>query len=83
MFMVVLSSIYCSLGTPEVAGLTPVQAIEIVRGLRGLNIVGGDLVEVRTSYIISYQDGFSRCFKNVDNFTLMNIFPKVFLCDFR
>ncbi len=33
-------------GTPEVGGLTPVQALEIVRGLRGLNIVGGDVVEV-------------------------------------
>ena len=33
-------------GTPEAAGLTPVQAMEIVRGLKGLNLVGGDLVEV-------------------------------------
>ena len=29
------------------AGLTPIQAIEIVRGLKGLNIIGGDLVEVQ------------------------------------
>ena len=36
----------CSVGTPEIAGLTPIQAVEIVRGLKGLNIVGGDLVEV-------------------------------------
>ena len=28
------------------AGLTPIQAMEVVRGLRGLNIIGGDLVEV-------------------------------------
>ena len=34
------------IGTAEVAGLTPVQAVEIVRGLKGLNIIGGDLVEV-------------------------------------
>ncbi|XP_064615523.1 guanidinobutyrase-like [Liolophura sinensis] len=33
-------------GTPEIAGLTPVQALEIIRGCRGLNIVGCDLVEV-------------------------------------
>jgi len=33
-------------GTPEVAGLTPVQGVEIVRGCRGLNLVGGDCVEV-------------------------------------
>ena len=34
------------LGTPEIGGLTPIQALEIIRGCRGLNIVGGDLVEV-------------------------------------
>ena len=33
-------------GTPEIGGLTTVQAIELVRGCRGLNIVGADLVEV-------------------------------------
>ena len=33
-------------GTPEIAGLTPIQALEIVRGCRGLNLIGGDLVEV-------------------------------------
>jgi arginase family enzyme len=33
-------------GTPEVGGLTVIQGLEIVRGCRGMNIVGGDLVEV-------------------------------------
>ena len=33
-------------GTPEVGGLTSSQGLEIVRGCKGLNIVGGDLVEV-------------------------------------
>jgi len=37
-------------GTPEVAGLTMPQALEIVRGCRGLNIVGCDLVEVAPIY---------------------------------
>nr|XP_060614702.1 guanidino acid hydrolase, mitochondrial [Anolis sagrei ordinatus] len=37
-------------GTPEIAGLTPAQALEILRGCRGLNIVGGDLVEVAPVY---------------------------------
>ena len=41
-------------GTPEVAGLTPVQAIEIVRGLRGLNIIGGDVVEVKDESLHIY-----------------------------
>jgi guanidinobutyrase len=34
----------------EIAGLTVPQALEIVRGLRGLQIVGGDLVEVSPPY---------------------------------
>ncbi|XP_075046965.1 guanidino acid hydrolase, mitochondrial [Mixophyes fleayi] len=37
-------------GTPEVAGLTTHQALEIIRGCKGLNIVGGDLVEVAPIY---------------------------------
>lgn len=37
-------------GTPEYGGLTAVQALEIVRGLRGLDIVGADLVEVSPPY---------------------------------
>jgi len=37
-------------GTPELGGLTAPQALEIVRGCRGLNLVGGDLVEVSPPY---------------------------------
>ncbi|MEE8109644.1 MAG: agmatinase, partial [bacterium] len=37
-------------GTPETGGLTSAQAIEILRGLRGLNIVGADVVEVSPPY---------------------------------
>nr|XP_045611786.1 guanidinobutyrase-like isoform X1 [Procambarus clarkii] len=37
-------------GTPEIGGLTPIQALEIVRGCRGLNLVGCDLVEVSPPY---------------------------------
>ncbi|MBB6522906.1 agmatinase [Pseudoteredinibacter isoporae] len=33
-------------GTAEVGGLTVHQGLEIVRGCKGLNVVGGDLVEV-------------------------------------
>jgi len=35
---------------PEIGGLTTREAIQILRGLRGLNIVGGDLVEVAPEY---------------------------------
>jgi guanidinobutyrase len=37
-------------GTPEIGGLTTVQALEIVRGASGLDLVGCDLVEVSPPY---------------------------------
>lgn len=37
-------------GTPEIGGLTVPQGLEIVRGCRGLNVVGCDLVEVSPPY---------------------------------
>ena len=33
-------------GTPEVGGLTPIEAQALLRGLRGLDLIGGDVVEV-------------------------------------
>ncbi|MEX0807698.1 MAG: agmatinase [Dongiaceae bacterium] len=33
-------------GTPEIGGMTTIEAQLLLRGLRGLNIVGGDVVEV-------------------------------------
>lgn len=37
-------------GTPEIGGLTTPQALEILRGCRGLDVIGGDLVEVAPPY---------------------------------
>lgn len=37
-------------GTVEIGGLTVYQALEVVRGAAGLNLVGGDLVEVSPPY---------------------------------
>lgn len=37
-------------GTPEIGGLTTIQALEIIRGCRGLELVGCDLVEVSPPY---------------------------------
>ena len=33
-------------GTPEIGGMTTIEGQTLVRGLRGLNLIGGDLVEV-------------------------------------
>jgi agmatinase len=41
-------------GTPEVGGLTPREAISLLRGLRGLNIIGGDVVEIAPDYDPTY-----------------------------
>jgi guanidinobutyrase len=37
-------------GTPEIGGLTTIQGIEIIRGCRGMDVIGGDLVEVAPPY---------------------------------
>ena len=37
-------------GTPEIGGLTVPQALEIIRGCHGLDLVGADLVEVAPVY---------------------------------
>lgn len=37
-------------GTPEAGGMTSREVLEILRGLRGLNIVGCDVVEVSPAY---------------------------------
>ncbi|MGE0698892.1 MAG: agmatinase, partial [Hyphomicrobiaceae bacterium] len=37
-------------GTPEVGGLLPREALALVRGLAGVDIIGGDVVEVAPQY---------------------------------
>lgn len=37
-------------GTPEAGGMTPIEALRLLRGLRGIDFVGGDLVEVAPSF---------------------------------
>lgn len=40
-------------GTPVVGGLNTLQALRILRGLKGLNLVGMDLVEVAPAYDVA------------------------------
>jgi agmatinase len=37
-------------GTPEIGGLSPREALAILRGLKGIDVVGGDVVEVAPQY---------------------------------
>ena len=47
-------------GTLEIGGLTTVQALEIIRGMAGLDIVGADLVEVSPAVRSGRHDGADR-----------------------
>lgn len=40
-------------GTPEIGGLTSAEAIDLIRGLQGLNFVGFDVVEVLPDYDVA------------------------------
>ncbi|MFC6490084.1 agmatinase [Nitratireductor sp. GCM10026969] len=37
-------------GTPEIGGLTTREVLELLRGFKGVNLVGGDVVEVAPQY---------------------------------
>ncbi len=37
-------------GTPEIGGLTTREALELLRGMAGINLIGGDVVEVAPQY---------------------------------
>ncbi|RUV84683.1 agmatinase [Mesorhizobium sp. M1A.F.Ca.IN.020.06.1.1] len=37
-------------GTPEIGGLTTREVLELIRGLKGVNLVGADVVEVAPQY---------------------------------
>ena len=37
-------------GTPEIAGMTTRELVNVLRGLAGVNIVAGDIVEVAPAY---------------------------------
>jgi guanidinobutyrase len=47
-------------GTPEIGGLTTAQGLEVIRGCRGLPLVGCDLVEVAPAYDTSGNTALGR-----------------------
>ncbi|MDN6258755.1 MAG: arginase family protein, partial [Corynebacterium sp.] len=58
-------------GTPEAGGMTSRELLEILRGLRGLNIVGADVVEVAPAYDHAEITGVSASHVAYDLITLM------------
>ena len=61
-------------GTPEIGGLTTMQAMELIRNLRGLNVVGCDLVEVSPPYDTSGNTALTGA--NI-MFEMLSILPNV------
>ena len=58
-------------GTPEAGGMTSRELLEILRGLRGLNIVGADVVEVSPAYDHAEITGIAASHVCYDLITLM------------
>lgn len=61
-------------GTPEIGGLTTPQALQLLRNLKGLNIVGCDLVEVSPPYDTSGNTALTGA--NII-FEMLSILPRV------
>ena len=55
-------------GTPEIGGFSTAQALEIVRGLKDLNIVGYDVVEVAPQYDVG----------NITSFAAANLKDRIY-----
>ncbi|MEV7431409.1 agmatinase [Nocardioides sp. NPDC092400] len=60
-------------GTPEAGGLTSRELLEILRGLRGLHLVGADVVEVSPAYDHAELTGVAASHVAYDLLTLMTL----------
>ena len=58
-------------GTPEAGGLTSRELLEVLRGLRGLDIVGADVVEVAPAYDHAELTGIAAAHVAYDLVTLL------------
>ena len=58
-------------GTPEAGGMTSRELLEILRGLRGLNLIGADVVEVLPAYDHAELTGIAASHACYDLLTLM------------
>jgi len=62
-------------GTPEAGGVTSRELLEILRGFRGLNLVGADVVEVSPAYDHAELTGIAASHVAYDLVSLMAIGP--------
>jgi agmatinase len=64
-------------GTPEIGGLTTREALTLLRGLKGLDIVGGDVVEVAPQYDGTNNTAFAAAQMLLEILSLMMFSPSV------
>ena len=63
-------------GTPEAGGLTPREAQGILHGLKGIDVVGGDVVEVAPQYDPTSNTAMVAAQMLFEMFSLMVLGPK-------
>ncbi|MEU9976770.1 agmatinase [Streptomyces sp. NPDC051014] len=64
-------------GTPEAGGITSRELLEILRGLAGLDLVGGDIVEVAPAYDHADITSFAASHVAYDLISLLTLDPAV------
>ena len=64
-------------GTPEIGGLTTREALELLRGCNGLNLIGGDLVEVAPQYDATHNTAHAGAQMLFEILSLMTFSPAV------
>ena len=64
-------------GTPEAGGLTPREAQALLHGLRGLDIIGGDVVEIAPQYDPTSNTAMVGAQMLFEIFTLMVLSPSL------
>ncbi len=64
-------------GTPEAGGLTPREAQAILHGLKGIDIIGGDVVEVAPQYDPTSNTAMVGAQMLFEIFSLMVLAPKL------
>ncbi|MFJ9348228.1 agmatinase [Streptomyces sp. NPDC101237] len=64
-------------GTPEAGGMTSRELLEILRGLAGLHLVGGDIVEVAPAYDHADITSFAASHVAYDLISLLTLDPAV------
>ncbi|WP_407048959.1 agmatinase [Methyloraptor flagellatus] len=64
-------------GTPEIGGLTTREAQAILRGLKGVNLVGGDMVEVSPPYDATTNTAHAGAQMAFEILSLMHFSPSI------